>query len=488
MEVDYEYDKNNRLISKTEDDCISNSVITTSYDYDKNGNRIKKSYHTIYPNSTNKITLGIEDYQSDLTTDVETYTYDGFNRLTQISKEGGNVYKYAYYPNGLRLSKDVNGTVTYFQWDGDNIWGLSANASNALTHYYYRGLYGNIKDNYGTAFVYNGHGDVVKLTNSDGSIKRNYDYDAFGIVNGANSADSNPWRYCGEYYDVETDNIYLRARYYDPSVGAFINEDPIIDGVNWYSYCMGNPVMFVDSSGLEKIFVAGGAYVEKKGRKDYNYEFIDSALKAAFDASYIANGEKVTICLSTAGFSKAELDGIKNSVESYGINLEMFEDTDGLIKYINNRTDDKITTFEVFSHGGPGFVSFGMYTDREEYLVLDETQINKINPLAFNNCEATFYSCRAGNDTEDSDYILAQHWANVTGSNVIAPQGINKVGRIDVNTGRTDYSKIHARVYNIFYFDNYIRRKLGEKSKKATPAIGSPTINDGGHWQIFTPQ
>ena len=54
----------------------------------------------------------------------------------------------------------------------------------------------------------------------------------------------------GVYFDTETGNIYLRARYYDPSVGRFISEDPAEDGFNWYVYAGNNPVMFVDPSGL----------------------------------------------------------------------------------------------------------------------------------------------------------------------------------------------------------------------------------------------
>lgn len=60
----------------------------------------------------------------------------------------------------------------------------------------------------------------------------------------------NPFRYRGEYFDVESGYTYLRARYYDSSVGRFINEDPICDGDNWYAYCNGNPIMYVDPSGL----------------------------------------------------------------------------------------------------------------------------------------------------------------------------------------------------------------------------------------------
>ena len=74
---------------------------------------------------------------------------------------------------------------------------------------------------------------------------------------------SNPIRYCGEYYDSESGLIYLRARYYDSENGRFISEDPIKDGYNWYSYCGGNPVMFVDPSGLIDIKPDGSIYMDE---------------------------------------------------------------------------------------------------------------------------------------------------------------------------------------------------------------------------------
>ena len=49
----------------------------------------------------------------------------------------------------------------------------------------------------------------------------------------ADSNDANPLRYAGEYQDLCSGLVYLRNRYYDPSVGRFISEDPIQDGLNW---------------------------------------------------------------------------------------------------------------------------------------------------------------------------------------------------------------------------------------------------------------
>ena len=97
------------------------------------------------------------------------------------------------------------------------------------------------------------HGNIVGKTTVAGAmveeVTNRMDYDAFGNQWIGNTPD--PFGYCGEYYDSESGLIYLRNRYYDSATGRFITEDPIKDGLNWYSYCGGNPVMFVDPSGLD---------------------------------------------------------------------------------------------------------------------------------------------------------------------------------------------------------------------------------------------
>ena len=94
------------------------------------------------------------------------------------------------------------------------------------------------------------HGNVIAVTDSSGNPIESYTYDAFGNQPSAVDAYRN-FRYCGEYTDQETGFVYLRNRYYNPSTGRFITEDPVQDGVNWYSYCGGNPVMRVDPWGLK---------------------------------------------------------------------------------------------------------------------------------------------------------------------------------------------------------------------------------------------
>ncbi|MBR6522980.1 MAG: RHS repeat-associated core domain-containing protein, partial [Clostridia bacterium] len=142
--------------------------------------------------------------------------------------------------------------------------------SDGSIYTYYRadGIIGSI-DQSGNDLYYiqNNHGDVVNIYDLYGSSKKDYAYTPYGkekpvkLNVGTDSpfilqwhAETNkihnPFRYAGEYQDLCSGLIYLRNRYYDPSIGRFISEDPIKDGLNWYVYCNNNPVMFVDPMGL----------------------------------------------------------------------------------------------------------------------------------------------------------------------------------------------------------------------------------------------
>ena len=125
----------------------------------------------------------------------------------------------------------------------------------------------------------NGHGEVGT------TVVKSYKYDAFGNEIGMNSADTNPFRYCAQYYDKESGTIYLRARYYAPGQGRFTQQDthwhpsnriygdnprsiserktqeglsirtylPDIHAItqsgNLYGYCGNNPIIYVDLNG-----------------------------------------------------------------------------------------------------------------------------------------------------------------------------------------------------------------------------------------------
>jgi RHS repeat-associated protein len=90
---------------------------------------------------------------------------------------------------------------------------------------------------------------------SDGSIAAAYEYDAFGktIRESGPYAASNPFRYSTKYTDSETGLVYYGHRYYSPTLGRFINRDPIEEagGLNLYGFCGNNGVNLIDLLGMD---------------------------------------------------------------------------------------------------------------------------------------------------------------------------------------------------------------------------------------------
>ena len=140
---------------------------------------------------------------------------------------------------------------------------------------------------------------MTNLTDSSGAVVKTYSYDAFGVEQNPSDSDTNPFRYCGEYYDSEIEQIYLRARYYDPSLGRFTQSDPARDGVNWYVYCSNNPINFWDPLGL----AAGDPF-----------ETMDEAA-IDFGQEYYSTTDYIMLELATLIYSYTDEEG--NTMYSY---------------------------------------------------------------------------------------------------------------------------------------------------------------------------
>lgn len=97
---------------------------------------------------------------------------------------------------------------------------------------------------------------MITLANANGAITKQYKYDAFGVEENPGVFDTNVFRYCAEYFDVETNTIYLRARYYDAQTGRFTQQDGwnyavpgFLLSLNLYTYFWNNPIKYSDPSG-----------------------------------------------------------------------------------------------------------------------------------------------------------------------------------------------------------------------------------------------
>ena len=151
------------------------------------------------------------------------------------------------------MSKTVNGSRTAFTWNGQNL-ACEVNEDSINTYTYdITGISSAVIGGDYRTYMNDTHGSIVGYYDNIGNRLSQYEYDAFG--NRLKGSDPDPFGYCGEYYDSESGNIYLRARYYNSTTGRFISEDPAKDGVNWYVYCGGNPILFIDPFGLETLYV-----------------------------------------------------------------------------------------------------------------------------------------------------------------------------------------------------------------------------------------
>ena len=72
-------------------------------------------------------------------------------------------------------------------------------------------------------------------------------------------------QYNGQIWDELSGLYYLRARYYNPRIGRFTQEDVIYDdGLNLYAYCNNNPVIYSDPSGFAKATNSANVNCERK--------------------------------------------------------------------------------------------------------------------------------------------------------------------------------------------------------------------------------
>ena len=106
------------------------------------------------------------------------------------------------------------------------------------------------QDNVYHAYHQDEQGSTAYITGQSREAENIYQYDAFGNLLEHKESLKNRILYTGQQYDQETGQYYLRARYYNPVVGSFLQEDTYRgDGLNLYAYCANNPVVYYDSSG-----------------------------------------------------------------------------------------------------------------------------------------------------------------------------------------------------------------------------------------------
>ena len=288
---EYAYDRMNRLLEAVQDGK------TEKYTYDLAGNRLRKesgqkteSYHYNAKNQLTSIAAGENiiqyryDPQGNMLEELgrtwkKHYAYDAANRqkdieLTRMSDGRAEYFHQSncYDAEGLRYETKEDGKVSRFLFDRGEL----AEEIREDAHIRYTRGYDPLSLTWnGTEksyFVPDEMGSTLFLLDKDHEIQKAYRYDAFGAILNESGDTFNRLTYTGQMYDGAMGQYYLRARFYNPSIGRFMQEDVYRgDGLNLYAYCANNPVMYFDPSGFVHLCVNGKTVSQLETYEEVQY-------------------------------------------------------------------------------------------------------------------------------------------------------------------------------------------------------------------------
>ncbi len=223
------------------------------YKYDANGNMVEKG--SVYTDDGNDLEISMED-------EYWLYEYDLLNRLTKVYKwdkdvNGGVgdtvlVKSYRYNASGYRVvSTDADGVSTYYSFDINGRM-VEKSREESTRDYIYLGtkIIAHKEDGEIRYYGVDHLGSTVLMTDENGEAVWSGEVTPFADSEKTSDNEEHVL-FTGKEFDPETGLYYFNARWYDPKTGRFTTEDPIRDGINWYSYCSNNPVNYTDPTGLD---------------------------------------------------------------------------------------------------------------------------------------------------------------------------------------------------------------------------------------------
>jgi RHS repeat-associated protein len=270
----YGYDAIGQLTS-----VVTPTNRTITYTYDAAGNRIGVTDSGVTTNYTtnnlNQYTnVGGASYSYDTDGNLISktqggqtfnYTYDAENRLVKVVTPSGT-WDYQYDGLGNRTATIFNGQRTEYLLDPMGLGDIVGeyNGSTLVANYTHGiGLVSRVNGSNSNYYDADAIGSTVGLTATDGSYINRYSYLPFGEDLTKVEGVANPFEYVGQWGVTDEGNglDFMRARFYDSSLGRFTAVDPIgLNGgdTNFYRYVGNNSINLMDPNGLSVSSVTKG--------------------------------------------------------------------------------------------------------------------------------------------------------------------------------------------------------------------------------------
>ena len=262
LDLSYAYDVRGQLLEERRNGA------SVSYAYDKAGNRIRKTdaqgeIRYLY-NAKNQLVEEESpadrkqfsyDRQGAIIEEknaagIRLFSYNSRRQQTRVETETGSVQENRYDAEGLRFELLENGRRTSFVYHNGELLQEEGREEQGTSYHLGAGMEAFRRGQELSYYHRDEQLSTVFVTDGQGEIRNSYQYDAFGIPLETTEQLNNRIRYTGQQYDELTEQYYLRARYYNPVAGRFMQEDVYQgDGLNLYAYCGNNPVVYDDPSG-----------------------------------------------------------------------------------------------------------------------------------------------------------------------------------------------------------------------------------------------
>ena len=262
LDISYNYDVRGQLLEERRNGT------SVCYAYDKAGNRIRKTdvqgeIRYLY-NAKNQLIAEESpadrkqfsyDRQGGIIEEknaagIRLFSYNSRHQQTRVETETGSVQENRYDAEGLRFELLENGRRTSFVYHDGELLQEEGREEQGTSYHLGAGMEAFRRGQELSYYHRDEQLSTVFVTDGQGEIRNSYQYDAFGIPLETTEQLNNRIRYTGQQYDELTEQYYLRARYYNPVAGRFMQEDVYQgDGLNLYAYCGNNPVVYDDPSG-----------------------------------------------------------------------------------------------------------------------------------------------------------------------------------------------------------------------------------------------